>query len=55
MLVRWDSLSLIRRRVPSEAAEIVAITEQAFLDVIAAHTTAAVEGPMAPVAVWGST
>ena len=38
---RWDSLSLVRRRTPAIKAEIVTDTENAFLMVVDAHTTAA--------------
>jgi hypothetical protein len=41
MLVKWDSLSLVKRRVPSVGAEIVKMTEDAFIMVVIAHCTAA--------------
>ena len=37
----WDSLSLVRRRTPEVTERIVSATEQAFLDIVVAHTTAA--------------
>jgi len=41
IIVKWDSLSLVRRRTPAIKQEIVDITESAFIMVVAAHTTAA--------------
>ena len=41
ILVKWDSLSLVKRRVRVVAEEIVMTTENAFLDVVKNHTTAA--------------
>ena len=40
-LVWWDSLSLVRRRTPTVTAQIVGTTENAFIDLVDAHTTAA--------------
>ena len=41
MLVKWDSLSLVRRRTPFVKQEIVDVTESAYIMVVDAHTTAA--------------
>ena len=41
ILVWWDSLSLVKRRTPAVQAQIVSVTEEAFLSIVDAHTTAA--------------
>ena len=41
ILVKWDSLSLVRRRTPLVKQEIVEVTESAYIMVVDAHTTAA--------------
>jgi len=41
VLVKWDSLSLVRRRTPMIKKEIVDATESAYMMVVDAHTTAA--------------
>jgi len=43
LLVKWDSLSVVRRRTVSIKAEVVDSTEEALLAVVIAHTTAASE------------
>ena len=41
IIVKWDALSLVRRRTPGIKAEIVKTTEYAFLSIVDNHTTAA--------------
>jgi len=40
LIVFWDSLSIVRRRTPAVKMQVVKTTEDAFLQVTEAHTTA---------------
>jgi hypothetical protein len=41
LLVKWDSLSVVRRRTETTKSEVVATTERSIIDVVDACTTAA--------------